>query len=85
MLFEEWRTLFYKASSKYVYVTDRAINKEIAFNWHGDPLKEISAKLFVIHTYNSFLIKILAADIVSAHNLTSFEYPAPSLSYYNVR
>ena len=36
--------------------------------------------VYRVHTYNSFLIKILAADIVSAHNLTSFEYPAQALA-----
>ena len=79
MLFEEWRTLYGQVANMSMSQTE-AINKEIAFNWHGDPLKEISAKLFVLHTYNSFLIKILAADIVSAHNLTSFEYPAQALA-----
>ncbi|WP_410210096.1 Eco57I restriction-modification methylase domain-containing protein [Aquirhabdus sp.] len=79
MLFEEWRTLYGQVANMSVSQVD-AINKEVAFTWSGGALKEIPAKLFVIHTYNSFLIKILAADIVAAHNLTSFEYPAQALA-----
>lgn len=79
MLFEEWRNLYGQVANMSISQMD-AINKEIDFYWNGDSLIEISAKLFVIHTYNSFLIKILSADIVSAHNLTSFKYPAQALA-----
>ncbi|MDC4706730.1 N-6 DNA methylase [Acinetobacter baumannii] len=79
MLFEEWRNLYGQVANISGSQIE-AINREIAFDWKGNLEDEISAKLFVIHTYNSFLIKILSADIVSAHNLTSFEYPAQALA-----
>ncbi len=57
-----------------------AINKEIGFTWNGHAKQGMSGRLFVIHTYNSLLIKLLAAEIVSAHGLTSMQQPAQAMS-----
>src|SRR5690606_33542152 len=46
------------------------------FKWNGEDSDAMSGRLFVIHTYNSMLIKLLAAEIVSAHGLTSASQPA---------
>lgn len=40
----------------------------------------MSASIFVTHTYNSLLVKLLAAEIVSAYGLTSQQYPAQYMS-----
>ncbi|MCT8352118.1 Eco57I restriction-modification methylase domain-containing protein [Photorhabdus kayaii] len=79
MLFEEWRTLYGQVADMSISQTE-AINKEIAFIWNGFREDSTSARLFVIHTYNSILIKLLAAEIVSAHGLTSSTQPAQSMS-----
>ncbi|WP_368939824.1 Eco57I restriction-modification methylase domain-containing protein [Proteus mirabilis] len=79
MLFEEWRTLYGQVADMSILQTD-AINKEIAFNWNGENKDSLPARLFVIHTYNSILIKLIAAEIVSAHGLTSIKHPAQSMS-----
>ena len=79
MLFEEWRTLYGQVSDTSTLLTE-SIRDEITFSWKGEDEHSISARLFVIHTYNSLLIKLLAAEIVSSHGLTSFEYPAQTIS-----
>jgi len=79
MLFEEWRTMYGQVADMSVPQAE-AINKELAFNWKGLAKDSISARLFVIHTYNSMLIKLLAAEIISAHGLTSTEQPAQSMA-----
>jgi hypothetical protein len=70
MLFEEWRTLYGQVadlSSEQI----RILHDTVRFNVSTKPSLKISASLFVIHTYNSLMIKLLAAEIVSAHGLTS--------------
>lgn len=79
MLFEEWRTLYGQVADMSVLQAD-AINKEIGFTWNGHAKQGMSGRLFVIHTYNSLLIKLLAAEIVSAHGLTSMQQPAQAMS-----
>ncbi len=79
MLFEEWRTLYGQVADMSVLQAD-AINKEMCFTWNGNPNQAMSGRLFVIHTYNSMLIKLLAAEIVSAHGLTSTKQPAQSMA-----
>jgi len=79
MLFKEWRTLYGQVAD----MSDpqaEAINKELSFHWKGDSSDSIPARLFVIHTYNSLLMKLLASEIVAAHELTSFRQPAQSLA-----
>lgn len=79
MLFEEWRTLYGQVADMSVLQAD-SIAKEMAFGWTGKPIDSLPARLFVIHTYNSLLIKLIAAEIVASHGLTAIEYPAQSMS-----
>ncbi|MFK3706167.1 Eco57I restriction-modification methylase domain-containing protein [Klebsiella sp. NPDC088457] len=79
MLFAEWRTLYGQVADLSVLQAE-AITKELKFTWPGSPSDSISARLFVLHTYNSMLIKLLAAEIVSAHGLTSIAHPAQSMA-----
>ncbi|SMG41165.1 Eco57I restriction-modification methylase domain-containing protein [Dethiosulfovibrio salsuginis] len=79
MLFEEWRTLYGQVADMSVLQSE-AVSKELSFDWSGKEEDSLSARLFVIHTYNSILIKLLAAEIVSSHGLTSFDFPAQTMS-----
>jgi len=79
MLFEEWRSLYGQVADMSVLQL-QAINAELCFDWHGQPQLSIPARLFVIHTYNSLLIKLLAAEIISGHGLTSTKQPAQGMS-----
>jgi hypothetical protein len=79
MLFEEWRTLYGQVADMSVLQAE-AIAKEMSFDWNGHDEDSLPARLFVIHTYNSLLIKLIAAEIVSAHGLTSIQYPAQTMS-----
>ena len=69
MLFEEWRTL-------YGQVADlsreqlKGINGTLRFA-RANNNTEVPARLFVVHTFNSLLTKLLAAEIVTAHGLAS--------------
>jgi hypothetical protein len=70
MLFEEWRTLYGQVadlSKEQLYNIDDTWK----FTFNGKSVDRIPACLFVIHTYNSVLIKLLAAEIVAAHGLAS--------------
>ncbi|EGR4466707.1 SAM-dependent methyltransferase [Vibrio cholerae] len=79
MLFEEWRTLYGQVADMSVLQAD-AISKEMGFTWLGKPEQAMSGRLFVIHSYNSLLIKLLAAEIVSAHGLSSIQQPAQEMA-----
>ncbi len=79
MLFEEWRTLYGQVADMSILQSE-SINMDIGFSWNGDPKYSMAGRLFVIHTYNSFLIKLLAAEIVSAHNLTAISHPSQRMS-----
>lgn len=79
MLFEEWRTLYGQVADMSVLQAD-AIDREIGFTWTGAKKYAMPGRLFVIHTYNSLLIKLLAAEIVSAHGLTATTQPAQSMA-----
>lgn len=79
MLFEEWRTLYGQVADMSVLQTD-AINEEIGFVWNGQANQSMAGRLFVIHSYNSLLIKLLASEIISAHGLTSTEQPAQAMA-----
>lgn len=82
MLFEEWRALYGQVADMSILQRDE-INRELCFSWNGDAAQDISGRLFVIHTYNSLLIKLLSAEIVSAHGLTSIKQPAQEMAAYN--
>ncbi len=79
MLFEEWRALYGQVADLSVLQTN-SINGEMGFNWNGADDLLMSGRLFVIHTFNSLLIKLLAAEIISAHGLTSTKQPSQSMS-----
>jgi SAM-dependent methyltransferase len=79
MLFEEWRTLYGQVADMSVLQSD-ALNAEIGFEFKEPLAQSMAAKLFVIHSYNSLLIKLLAAEIVSAHGLTSITQPAQAMA-----
>ena len=64
MLFEEWKSLYGQvADLNSAQVA--AIEKSIGFTCATTLPERLSIILFVIHTYNSIIIKILAAEIVS--------------------
>ncbi len=79
MLFEEWRTLYGQVADMSVLQT-AAINDEMGFAWKGQAKQAMAGRLFVIHSYNSLLIKLLAAEIISAHGLTTTEQPAQAMA-----
>lgn len=79
MLFEEWRTLYGQVADMSVLQTE-AINAEMSFVWNGEFHQAMAGRLFVIHSYNSLLIKLLAAEIISAHGLTTTTQPAQAMA-----
>ncbi len=79
MLFEEWKTLYGQVADMSILQTE-SIEKEISFSWNGHSNKSLAERLFSIHTYNSLLIKLLAAEIVSAYGLTTIHQPAQAMS-----
>lgn len=78
MLYEEWKSLYGQVAD---LTTDQkeAIKKTLNFTWKGPKEQSLSGRLFVIHSYNSLLIKLLAAEIVSAHNLAAEKAPAEAM------
>jgi len=82
MLFEEWRTLYGQvAALSKEQLKD--INGTLRFSYTGNPDDDVPARLFVIHTFNSLLIKLLAAEIVAAHGLASGTAFAQELATIN--
>lgn len=79
MLFEEWRTLYGQVADMSVLQAE-AINREMCFSWNGNPSEAMAGRLFVIHTYNSLIIKLLAAEIVSAHGLSATQQPSQAMA-----
>ncbi len=79
MLFEEWRTLYGQVADMSILQAE-AINIEMGFSWNGLANQAMSGRLFAIHTYNSLLIKLLAAEIVSAHGLSATQQPAQAMA-----
>jgi N-6 DNA Methylase len=71
LLFEEWRTLFGQVAdlSK---AQAAEIRKHIPFSPKLPTADMVAASLFVIHTYNAFVMKLLAAEIVAQYGLTAF-------------
>lgn len=79
MLFQEWRNLFGQVadlSGEQI----ASITKTLQFSVNTTAALKIPAALFVIHSYNSFIIKLLAAEIISTHKLTSYLNFAQNLS-----
>lgn len=79
MLFEEWRELYGQVAD---LSTDQrnGIDRALRFSWNGPADFSMAARLFVIHTYNSLLIKLLAAEIVAAHGLTTTKAPSEAMA-----
>ena len=69
MLFEEWRTLYGQVADLSLEQL-RSINGTLHFA-SVNSNSEVSERLFVVHTFNSLLTKLLAAEIVAAHGLAS--------------
>ena len=69
MLFEEWRT-FYGQVADLSREQLKGINGTLRFA-RANNSTEVPARLFVVHTFNSLLTKLLAAEIVAAHGLAS--------------
>lgn len=69
MLFEEWRTLYGQVADLSKEQL-KGINGTLRFA-RANNNTEVPARLFVVHTFNSLLTKLLAAEIVTAHGLAS--------------
>ncbi|ELY5216199.1 N-6 DNA methylase [Vibrio cholerae] len=72
MLFREWQTLFGQVSG----LTNeqvRKISKQIGFEMPLIGNESTSGALFVIHTYNALIMKLLGAELVSYLNLTQYK------------
>lgn len=71
LLFEEWRTLFGQvADLSAAQATE--IRKSIPFSPKLPAADTVAAALFAIHTYNAFVMKLLAAEIVAQYGLTAY-------------
>ena len=71
LLFEEWRTLFGQVADLSA-AQAAEIRKSIPFSPALPPDKMVAAALFAIHTYNAFIMKLLAAEIVAQYELTAY-------------
>lgn len=72
MLYEEWKTLFGQVSGLTSEQTI-SISGSLPFTIEDDENNEnISVALFAIHSYNSILIKLLGAELVSKFNFTQY-------------
>ena len=69
MLFEEWRTLYGQVADLSTEQL-KSINGTLLFA-RANNSTEVPARLFVVHTFNSLLTKLLAAEIVATHGLAS--------------
>ena len=77
LLFEEWRALFGQIADL-TQEQIKSLNKSFNLDVNVEEERKIPALLFLIHTYNSLIIKLLAAEILSKHELTSM----PSFAEY---
>lgn len=75
MLFEEWRTLYGQVADMTKSQAD-ALASELSFTASTVATDSVSSVLFVLHTYNSILIKLIACEIVAAHGIGSFKNPS---------
>lgn len=71
MLFEEWRTLFGQVADLSA-AQAAEIRKHIPFSPKLPVGDTVAAALFAIHTYNAFVMKLLAAEIVAQYGLTAY-------------
>lgn len=70
MLFDEWRTLFGQVADL-TRAQAAEVRNGIPINVGLSKKDAVPAFLFVIHTYNAIVMKMLAAEIVSEHGLTA--------------
>lgn len=71
LLFEEWRTLFGQVADLSA-AQAAEIRKSIPFSPALPPKDMVAAALFAIHTYNAFVMKMLAAEIIAQYGLTAY-------------
>lgn len=72
MLFREWQSLFGQVAG--ISVSQRTqIRKAIGFSAPSIGDGEIAGLLFVIHTYNALIMKLLGAEIVSYVDMTQYK------------
>ncbi|WP_316179674.1 MULTISPECIES: Eco57I restriction-modification methylase domain-containing protein [unclassified Bradyrhizobium] len=71
MLFEEWRALFGQVADLSA-AQAQEIRRLIPVKLALPKADAVAALLFVIHTYNAFVMKLLAAEIVAEYDLTSY-------------
>ena len=69
MLFEEWRTLYGQVADLSAEQL-KGVNGTLRFA-RSRSSSQVPGRLFVVHTFNSLLIKLLAAEIVAAQGLAS--------------
>ncbi|MBA6287759.1 Eco57I restriction-modification methylase domain-containing protein [Colwellia sp. MB3u-4] len=72
MLFEEWKTLFGQISNLSPAQIEQ-IKKSLKFDIPDIGENSIPGVLFIIHTYNALVMKLLGAEIVSYLNLTQYK------------
>ncbi len=72
MLFEEWKTLFGQISNLSATQIEQ-IKKSLKFEIPAIGENSIPGVLFIIHTYNALVMKLLGAEIVSYLNLTQYK------------
>lgn len=72
MLFKEWQTLFGQVSGLTPEQVKK-ISKQIGFETPQMADESVSGSLFVIHTYNALIMKLIGAELVSYLNLTQYK------------
>ncbi|ASA25716.1 Eco57I restriction-modification methylase domain-containing protein [Paenibacillus donghaensis] len=84
MIFEEWRTLFGQVADL-TQAQRVQIGKVIQFQLSPAFPQDlvIPGSLFIIHTYNSLIIKLLAAEVVSAHGLSNRDVFSQTIATYS--
>jgi len=70
MLFAEWRALFGQVADLSAAQADE-IWQQIPISINLNKTDSVAALLFVIHTYNALVMKLLAAEIVAEYKLTA--------------
>lgn len=72
MLYQEWKALYGQVADLSFFQVESTINS-IGFSCNTEAPDKMSRILFVLHTFDSILIKLLAAEIVSQFtSLTSY-------------
>ncbi len=72
MLFREWQSLFGQVSGLTNEQVDK-IKNQVGFVAPTMGAESVSGLLFIIHTYNALIMKLLGAELVSYYNLTQYK------------